>query len=352
MVIGVCGLIETGSSAVCDYLKEFDNICGIDRMEFVIPYFPDGLDDLDYHLNRNGYKYMSSTVAIERFRNMMYSYFINTKKAKGKEAALTAALDEFTEQITQVEWSGYGKSDYVMMGPSALRWTKFKRSVIYWALDRLFKSSVDKPDWHIMRFASKVEDFDIYARNFIHKVLEAYGADFNKIVMLDQPFAGNDPVSSFKYFDDPRAIVVDRDPRDQYMSAKKFLRRKGRMIPTESVEKFVEFYKNMRGNQPYKLDDSRVLRINFEDLIYEYEQTTGRIKNFINADLGSQSRHIFEPGMSINNTQIFKRFPQYAGEINYIEEQLAEYLYPFEKYGDVEIDGQMFAGRSPLNKKQ
>ena len=42
MVIGTCGFGSTGSSAVSDYLKEFDENCTLDRAEFTIVHFPDG----------------------------------------------------------------------------------------------------------------------------------------------------------------------------------------------------------------------------------------------------------------------------------------------------------------------
>ena len=41
-----------------------------------------------------------------------------------------------------------------------------------------------------------------------------------KNLVLDQPFSGNNPQASFPYFENPRAVVVDRDPRDYYLFVK------------------------------------------------------------------------------------------------------------------------------------
>ena len=201
-----------------------------------------------------------------------------------------------------------------------------------------------------MEFSIQPEKFDIAAKAFVRDILEIYGADFRKPVVLNQPFCGNNPEKSFKYFDDPIAIIVDRDPRDNYMFAKKFLRSKGRQIPTDTVEQYVEYYKRMRDGQPYKESDERILCIQFEDMIYKYDETTRKISEFCNVRHEDRTRKFFVPEMSINNTQVYKRYPEYEKDILYIEKMLPDYLYPFDKFGDKKTDGQMFSGRSPLNK--
>jgi hypothetical protein len=152
------------------------------------------------------------------------------------------------------------------------------------------------------------------------------------------------------FFDNPLAIVVDRDPRDNYIFAKKFLLNKGRQIPTETVEKFVVYYRNMRKGMPYIIGSDKILNIRFEDLIYEYDESITKIMTFCGLKEHTNPRTIFAPELSINNTQVFKRYPEYRKEIEYIERELPEFLYPFEKYPEIEVTGNMFSGRSPLNK--
>ena len=102
---------------------------------------------------------------------------------------------------------------------------------------------------------------------------------------------------------------------------------------------------------PYLEEHPDILKVQFEDLIYNYEETAKIICDFCNLDFNNRKRKLFDPALSINNTQVYKRYPQYAADIKYIEEQLGEYLFPFEKYGERKISGEMFLGRSPLNKK-
>ena len=201
-----------------------------------------------------------------------------------------------------------------------------------------------------MEFSISPDDFVLHTRNYVMNILREAGAKEGHNIVLDQPYSGNYPQKSFDYFDNPVAIVVDRDPRDNYLFAKKFLLHKGRSIPSESVEKFVVYYRNMRENMPYKQEDARVLRLNMESMIYDYEETAQKVIDFCNLKEWSNPRTIFEPTLSINNTQVFKRYPEYEADIRYIERELSEYLFPFEKYGDVNTSGKMFYGKSPLNK--
>ena len=53
MVIGACGFVGTGSSALTDLLREYDEVAVFDQIEFNISYYPDGIEDLDYQINEH-----------------------------------------------------------------------------------------------------------------------------------------------------------------------------------------------------------------------------------------------------------------------------------------------------------
>ena len=67
MIVGACGFGGTGSSAVKDLLKEFENIQVLDRAESMFAFKVDGLQDLEYHLVKNYSREISSDAAIKRF---------------------------------------------------------------------------------------------------------------------------------------------------------------------------------------------------------------------------------------------------------------------------------------------
>ena len=356
MMIGVCGFASTGSSAVLDYLKEYNSLSVLDNKEYVFIFYPDGLEDLEYHLFDGASKYESSAVAIERFRRFIYCYFIRTARSDKEGQAINDATEKFIKSITQAEWSGYGASDYQLNCGKNYRsaFSMFTYKLVYaHILPRARKVSSKDFDGilrHPMEFSVAPDNFLEQAKRYVRRLLEIYGADFTKPIALNQPFCGNNPARSFHFFDDAKAIVVDRDPRDNYLFAKRFLRGKFRQIPSDDVETFVQYYRHMREGQPYQKTDSRILRIQFEDMVYRYEDTAKVINEFCGLNPEDRVNTYFVPADSINNTQVFKRFPECKRDVEYIEANLKEYLYPFEKYGDVNPKGKMFYGRSPLNK--
>jgi hypothetical protein len=195
-----------------------------------------------------------------------------------------------------------------------------------------------------MEFSICPKDFDELAQEYVSSILELLGADPSKKILLDQPFSGNCPQNSFKFFKDPKAIIVDRDPRDMYIFVKEFYHRKGIVyqVPTDSVEHFVDYYLHMRDKQPYLDSDERILRIQFEDMVYNYEESTRKISDFCGLSSTDRYRTVFKPQKSINNTQVFRRFKGYEKDISFIENKLPSYLFPFEKYPAISHFEEMF----------
>ena len=191
-----------------------------------------------------------------------------------------------------------------------------------------------------------------YEKAIIHvkEILSGMDVDFSKPIVLDQPFSGNYPQSAFPFFEDPYAIVVDRDPRDNYVFANTRLLGKNHFMAAESVEKFVDYYRTLRNNHLYKKSDGRVLKLNFEDMVYDYDLTTKKVRDFLHFGENPHPKSVFDPSLSIANTQVYKRFPRFSKDIDYIEKELEDYLFDFDKYGKIDIKGEMFFGKSPLHK--
>lgn len=347
MIIGVCGFTSTGSSAVSDYLKEFSSNSCFDKDEFIITHHPDGLEDLDFHVNRKISKFTSSTIAFLRFRRV--SHLLLKDATKGE---IDKIVNDYIENICQVKWEGYASNDFVLFNNWFYKyfWMKIVRSHILEPLANKFNYYPKFFPVRTMEYAVKPNDFDEYTKCFVVDVLKALGLDLNKNIVLDQPFAGNDPMRSFKFFDDPVAIIVDRDPRDNYIFAKEVLKARGKQIPTEKVEDFIEYYKTMRNFD--LTENARILKVRFEDMIYQYDCTTEKIKKFLNLNEEDRFKRVFDPNLSKHNTCLYRRFPKYAEDVKKIEVALGEYLYNFEDYESQlpKENGKMFYGKSPLNK--
>ena len=239
--IGACGYIGTGSSAITDLLKEFEETQLLSSVEFTLTYIPDGLEDLDYHVN-NFRKYMSSVVAIQRFREMVKRQH---RLDKGTNFLLSRITDEFIEKLGCVKWrgAGFGGEYFYKYTPQIVRRILHKGVHLLKSkpLIEVYKKSI-LPEFEMTVFP---DDFDKIAHDYVSLVLDALGRDPNKITVVEQPFEGCNPVKSFKYYDNPRAITVDRDPRDHYLAFKCFYRPKGLgyQVPNDNVHDYIRYYK-------------------------------------------------------------------------------------------------------------
>jgi hypothetical protein len=355
--IGVCGFVATGSSSVSDFLKEFDENQVFDDFEFKLLTIPDGIEDLAYHLHEGGSKALSAIIAIERFKDLCSGKFMeNLERAANRKFKLLT--DAYLKGIIQTEWYG-GRDTYsyrIFHSHSILY--KPYRSFLYrliklvTILENSLKTRVKIFPMQKLSFSSFPEGFNDITGDYINNILISMGKKPGKNLVLDQVFTAKNPQKSFRFFSNPKAIVVDRDPRDHYLFGKYFLRSKVREhFPTHDVKDYVNFYRSVRRNGTWLQPDKNVLLLQFEDMIYEYEQTTKKITDFLELKEHSRPKSIFEPSLSINNTQLITVFPECVKDIIYIEKELPEYLYPFENYKGVKTrNGEMFWGKSPLNK--
>ena len=113
-------------------------------------------------------------------------------------------------------------------------------------------------------------------------------------------------------------------------------------MPVDDVKTYVEYYRLIHENTAKNEDKNKVLRIRFEDLLYEYENTVSQIEEFIGINNHVKPRECFKPHVSINNTQLFHKFKDMEDDVKYIEEHLSEYLYPFENYPPIVHTGKSF----------
>jgi hypothetical protein len=357
MIIGACGFVATGSSAITDLLREYDSTWVYDKKEFDIVHNPDGIEDLEYQLTVHSTKYTSSVVAFERFRRAAYFLLSKGTTMKNDALKIDTLIDEYIDSLVQVRWNGMGAVDRQLYSGRIYK-NIYCNMPLYKIKKHLYKMRGkginDNSGWPLHRYEFSIypNDFIEKTNYFIHQLLKILGGDFSKKIVLDQPFAGNNPQRSFKYFgDECKAIIVDRDPRDCYISAK--LQRKkttdGFQIPVSNVEDYVKYYRRLRDNKAYRGESKNVIKINLADLIYEYDDTVKKIEKFCGISDHVRKKSVFDPSISIANTQLYKKYKGYEKSIEYIENNLSEYLYPYDKYGNVDTSGKIFFNESPLN---
>ncbi|MBR6872274.1 MAG: hypothetical protein IKN17_02065 [Ruminococcus sp.] len=347
MLIGACGFGSTGSSVVSDYLKEYDDISVIDDLEFTWVYMTDGLIDLERAVMHPHGRTSDSITAIRRFIELAEKKKHSYERHGISEKLFMASVHKLIDSITQVKWNWYKGDNY------RIRSSKFAKTImIKKVIPKIEKKKGRQiKSWPMeeVRFSVMPENFYKAAKTHVREMLKAARADLSKPLVLDQPFSGNNPQACFPFYDDPYAIVVDRDPRDNYVFANTRLLGRNHFMPVSPVEDFIEYYRRLRDDQPYKNGDKRVFSLQFEEMVYEYDATTKKLRDFLGLPENPHPKSIFDPSLSIANTQVYKRFPQYAEDIKKIEEALPEYLFDFSKYPEPDKNAKMFFGKSPLN---
>ena len=342
MIIGACGYGATGSSVLTDLLKEYDDIQVFDSFEFVMSYRVDGLEDLEFHLMKQYAKNLSGDYAIKRFLEQAKCYktpMIN-KPCKGR--IYYKLSQEFIDEIVQVRFKGVETAD-MLTGNIIRNIFAFASKKI--VMPKIVEKITKKPSFiwpcRTLYYSVKPEEFYNSAKRYTHKILEAMGADLNKPICLDQPFAGNNPAQSFPFFEDPYAIVIDRDPRDLYLASKYSKDPNFKFVPKDDVKAFIIYYKNMRNKVEL---NERILNLKFEDLIYKYDESIKTIEEFLHLGEHKHPKEFFDPSRSINNTQLSRLHPEDENAIKMIERELNEFLYPFEQYDNVIFNGKPFDG--------
>ena len=347
MIIGTCGFGSTGSSVVTDYLKEYDQIKVMDDFEFTWVSKTDGLIDLERAV-MDPFSRTGSMVAIRRFQKLAKkvenAYAINGLPRK----EFSKIVARFINAITTTKWDWYNEEFTSRYTPKYVLSFIMKKKVIPKAEVKLGHQVKWWPLKEV-RISVHPENFYTEASRMVDSMLKAMGVGRSKIIAIDQPFSGNNPQACFPFFKDPYAVVVDRDPRDVYVFAKTKLLGKNHFMAVDPVESFIAYYRALRKDQPYLQPNDRVLRIRFEDMVYEYDKTSAKLREFLKLPENPHPKSIFDPAVSMANTQVFRRYPQYEKEIKKIEKALPEYLFDFSDYPEPDPNAKMFWGKSPLN---
>ena len=191
------------------------------------------------------------------------------------------------------------------------------------------------------------------SKRYVSDIVNNLVDERSNTLVLNQPFQGCNPIKSFKYFSNPSAIIVDRDPRDHYLFAKLFLQPKGvgYLIPCENVDDYIRYFLLIRQALPEILARDDCLYIHFEKLIYDYEKAIKQISEFCGVKEHVLKGEHFKPTHSRNNTQLFNKYNGFEEDIEKIENELTEYLFPFEDYPDIEAEGGMFYGNQSQKRK-
>lgn len=337
-IIVPTGYMGSGSSAVTDLLSELDRFDAPNgAYEYVFMHCPNGIFDLEDKLLQ-GNNALRSDEALHAFRCEMQSLYslknywvgsYNKFISRDFLVYVDAFLNEIrTDCFVDTYW-------YYMQKP--VDWKMQATHYLRRILKVIFKDSINLKSplqYPSMSIAFPTEaEFYLAARRFIDHIFNDLGRK-EKNLIIDQLLLPHNLYRIDNYFgEELRVIVVERDPRDVFILNKYLWAEKNNAVPYPlNAKRFSLFYKRMRQTEKIK-ESKQILRIHFEDLVYNYDQTVAKIISFVDSDLKKhvKKKERFDPATSIKNTQLFLMNKEYEMEAAVIAEELPEYLYSFPK---------------------
>lgn len=335
-IITTTGYYASGSSAVTDLMREYGCVQEPSGSDFEISFFfgYHGIPNLQYWINR-GRCYQRLAV-MDFYSDALKVASFGTRM--NYEKYFKGHFIEYTNKyINSLHGRECGKRWYV----DYLRLPAVKL-LIYRVVNKIYsikneyynKHHTDRREKRIPIFGKKdmVYLYDVGEKQFI-KATKKYMdmlfkgvAKGKDIIMVDGLIATHCIDDISKYFDDMRLVIVDRDPRDVYLTGKYVLKTED--IPLEPHE-FCDWFRGRRHS--FSFNNSNVMEIRFEDMIYKYEETVKKIESFFGV---SSNDHInkkkyFKPEMSGNNTKLWNRYRGESEAMKLIEIELSEWLYQY-----------------------
>ena len=320
----------TGSGAVDDFLKEFDNCPSAPtNIECRFLQDPDGVSDLEYNLVENPHR-LNSGYALRRYMKFARETAYGYRKIFGSKWLRYS--QEYVDSLVTETYKGYWHGDLQLLsGPQ--KFIYYSRR----AKDKLMPGPLKKPfrynyfpnqDYYHVHITR--DEFIEKTQIYVDKLCRLLNPKNQPFIVLDQFVATSNIMRYISYAKDIRVIVVDRDPRDLFVQQRRY---GDHVLPAEA-EPFARVFRDHRAMIGEIPADAPVLRLQFEDLIFNYDEEMKKIVEFVGEDW---SHHVspkkyFNPAVSAANLQMWKKFPEYEADCEIIAKMLPEFLYDFDRH--------------------
>jgi hypothetical protein len=348
-IIDISGFGHSGKTAVTELLRELDNThVHHSSFEFGLLRLPDGLIDLKRNIIDN-WSPIKSDLALKRFTRICFALNSNYNEQLGVDflQATNKFIDSLVFDKLSVDW--YDSLYFSDRSPfrDVLKKVLIKTKLL--SFIRIAKKKyplgkhTPRDTVHLINQTKLILNSQKYLREILWNKQSS-----NKTIVTNNAFDPYYPTENFLFFEDPFCIIVDRDPRDIYLS---MVNPGGLFIPEfeknnpifsfeyleglkkdflgiSNIDIFIWRQKQIRQNVKFNTDNDRVIRINYEDLIYNYSETISSLFKKLKIDPATHVYKLehFNPEISKENVGLWKN-NQEMKEIMKIESELGDYLY-------------------------
>lgn len=294
----ICGLNWSGSGAVFDLLKEYDEAVPISGGHLDFP-------------AEGGLRIIGE---FEMFRSP--GFIADHLDEKDHLFAPNHAIGALKKQILSFRFKTVLFSFKLRRFKDILYTRKIYKQVVK------TKTSLLKLLKHLSQTKSYEERFSL-AKSWLEKVIEICDASSRKVVVFDQAIHlgqhGNHWPAFFKPF---KLIIVHRDPRDVFAEQAKYHYLYRQQMGSNAISQYGD---SLEDAIRYRVDvtlarmgqvdkvlsehsSDEVMLLRFEDLVKNYDQTKQKIQDFIGLtdEDHTQPRKFFNPDQSIKNIGVFR----------------------------------------------
>lgn len=339
----ISGFNMTGKTVITDILKEIDGFnVPIHTFEFNLLRIQGGILDL-YNALEEDWSPIRSDAAIRRFRKITLKL--------GMNASFKNPISLFVANGTNYNKFFNGSfikitNDYV----NSLIDYSYEIEWPYLAIDespfrqfylRILRNIMKKKTFKREVYGTDKKDFVNKTKNYLNDLFKTISTPSTKTFVMHNTIEPFNPTRGLDLFDDAKIIIVQRDPRDVYASnyvrdvayipsyeVKRHWDLKMALTSADKIDLFIKRqlaqYNRIKKNK----DDDRVLRLRFEEIVLNYEETLQKIYNFLNIDSSEHSlkNKFFKPELSKKNIGLWKKMDN-SKEIKLIENTLQEFCY-------------------------
>ncbi|KYG64727.1 hypothetical protein AZI86_10990 [Bdellovibrio bacteriovorus] len=342
--VDVSGVGNSGKTAVSDILREFDSYYIPEHsFEFDLFRLPGGLLDLKHHLCED-WSPVRSHYAINAFLRVVDLIgpsprrlnIFQTMSVTGNrydlrfKGTFTPEAKKFVKSLVLGEYLAYWPYDFLTYGVLQRFWSKLLLKSGFRLRARSWVQLVDG------------ENFSEKVSSFINKLFESTVDSNVRTIFFNNAFEAFNPVRSLDILKNSKSIIVIRDPRDIYVSGINAHALKSEdiklqagendginksFLATDDLELFIRRYRTYMQHL-YSGSDSRVLILQYENLVTKYDHCLEQIIEFLGED---KKNHIekgryFDPRKSSVHVGKWKAFSDQE-IIRSIEKELPEYLW-------------------------